>query len=63
MFTAVDFHQVLAEDPLEVDFKFCNRIEQEFHETNGWVMQESMLSQLKHDIVRVEECKQNKAFT
>lgn len=26
-------------------------------------MQESMLSQLKHDIVRVEECKQNKAFT
>ena len=46
---------MLAGDPRELDFKFCNKIEDPFHEGNGWVIQESMLSQLKHDMARVEE--------
>ena len=62
LFQAVDYDQVFAEDPLEVDFKFCNRVEDEFHEANDWVLHESMLSQLKHDIVRVEECQSNSFF-
>ena len=31
LFTAVDFHEMLAKHPLEVDMKLCNGIEDEFH--------------------------------
>ena len=62
MFQAIDYHDVLAEDKLELDFKFCNRIEDDFHEMNDWVVQESILGQLRHDMVRVDELHHNNAF-
>lgn len=44
LFAAVDNLEVLAEKPLELDFKFCNKIEDKFHRANDWVIQESTLS-------------------
>ena len=43
LFQAVDYHQVLDEDKLELDYKFCNRIEDEFHELNDYVVLESII--------------------
>lgn len=55
LFNAVDYHETLVDNPIEVDMKLCNKIEHEFHEQNDWVMQESNLTQTKHDMVRVDE--------
>mmetsp|Transcript_24453 Transcript_24453/g.32764 ORF Transcript_24453/g.32764 Transcript_24453/m.32764 type:complete len:153 (+) Transcript_24453:901-1359(+) len=53
---------MLAKHPLEVEIKLCNELEKELHEANDWVMQESKLSLLKHDMVRVDECQSNGLF-
>ena len=38
LFNAVDYHETLADNPIEVDMKLCNKIEDEFHEKNDWVI-------------------------
>ena len=59
LWTALDFENALINHSDEVEFKNFNGIGKELHDENDWVMQESNLSLLKHDMVRVGELYQN----